>query len=117
MRVMSQSCPTGTLETAAHGVQARDRDAGDEPVCPSGTLDTAAFGVQARAAILLDQLGPANTVSVEILFRRAPTTEYSWLERIADREAWASGGAMMSLEGQALLGGLALGLTSNGRGH
>ena len=59
-----------------------------------------------RAAILVDQLDPANNMFIEILFRRVQTIEYSWSERIADREAKASAGGRMSLEEQALFGGL-----------
>jgi len=59
-----------------------------------------------RAAVLVDQLDPANNMFVEILFRRVQTIEYSWSERIQDRESKANTSGRMSLEEQALFGGL-----------
>ena len=57
-----------------------------------------------RAAILVDQLDPANHTFVEILFKCVQTIEYSWSERVADCDAKASAGGRMSLEEQALFG-------------
>jgi len=77
-------------------------------------VDASAWGIaehlqlmlMLRAAILVDQVDPANNMFIEVLFRRVQTIEYSWSERIHDREARANTGGSMSLEEQSLFGGL-----------
>ena len=77
-------------------------------------VDASAWGIaehlplmlMLRAAILVDQVDPANNMFIEVLFRRVQTIEYSWSERIHDREARANTGGRMSLEEQSLFGGL-----------
>ena len=53
-----------------------------------------------------DQLDPANLACAESMFRRLQTIEFSYLEKIRDAEAKGAAGGRLTLEEQAIFGGL-----------
>jgi len=53
-----------------------------------------------------DQLDPANLACAEAMFRRLQTIEFSYLEKIRDAESKAASGGRLTLEEQAIFGGL-----------
>ena len=53
-----------------------------------------------------DQLDPANVACAESMFRRLQTIEFSYLEKIRDAESKAVGGGRLTMEEQAIFGGL-----------
>ena len=55
---------------------------------------------------LYDQLDLTNLASAEAMFRRLQTIEFSYLEKVRDGEAKASSGSRLSLEEQAIFGGM-----------
>ena len=58
-----------------------------------------------KTAVLNDQLNPFNLLSLEILFRRLQTIEYSYSEKAREAESKAAGGRL-SLEEQTVFGGV-----------
>ena len=77
-------------------------------------VDGAAWGIAEHAELcnileylgLYDQVDMANLVGVEAMFRRLQTIEFSYLDKVQENQAKAMGGGKLSLEEQALFGGL-----------
>ena len=55
---------------------------------------------------LYDQVDMANLVGIEAIFRRLQTIEFSYFDKVQENQAKAMGGGKLSLEEQALFGGL-----------
>jgi hypothetical protein len=56
---------------------------------------------------LYDQMDASNVAAAEMMFRRLQTIEFSYLEKVRDHEAKAVAGGRMTLEEQAIFGGMA----------
>ena len=75
-------------------------------------LDGGSWGVQEhlsltgaiKAAVMVDQLDPANSVALEMLFRRLQTIEFSHSERAKEAESKGVSGRLTAEEQMAFAG-------------
>ena len=78
-------------------------------------LDSSSWGVAEHKELcsylkllaLYDQIDVTNCAAAEAMFRRLQTIEFSYLEKVRDLDSKSVAGGRLTLEEQAIFGGLA----------